>query len=1404
MKEPTCTDEGLKEGRCINCGEVVSDVKIPPLGGTHNFNGSYNTVKEPTCTAKGLKEGRCTICDAVVSTLEIKELGHSYGSWETIEEATCTEKGIRKGKCSRCSATTTEEIRETGHRFNGSYDIVKKVTCTEPGLMEGRCINCGEVLSTVHIPEGHVISHISISPKKITLDEEGADERQIKVYEHCSRCKKSNDVTSESTFSSSNSNIVSVNGNLIKKGKKFGTATITARYKGMEAVCNVENKPPDSVKLRRLQITPMGETINDLNKVGSKIQVMAIYDNEAVDITEFAKLTSGNEDIAYVDNNGYIKSGTKEGKTIITASYEGKEDRCIVTVETDREVEKMPFKIGESTGVTIPEDLPVIGGTEIDFALDFIPATISLGKHDFKIAIGVENTGSVEENWNEFRDTIEDAKKSVYSVKRLRDCMKAFGSKTGSMSIERGWKPKVETIGYIEGIIADGKLIVTSGSIALIVEAKYTNQTQYLIGPVPVYLEVGAGIKVESVNDIFRVDLEKGRLLLNSELKITPSFEVGGGLGVAKVLTVGASGEAELEFLIKNSTANLESSLKITLTGAMKVKATALLFSAEKEILKGSWVIYESDKRKMSAFSLNPYFYDELDMYNKNEYKIMSRDYLQRTSKWLGDQQTMRAMAAEYTNKEMKVLGTNIYPDARPQIVNCGDKRIMVWVADNPDRTSANRTMLVYSVSDDGDLWSEPLPVDDDGTADFYPQLVEYGNNIYIVWQNSNKTFTDDATLEEVAGSGEIVVSKFDFTTDIFSSVNKLTDNNVADMLPQIAVSEEDAYIVWISNNKNDIFGVDGENSIYYSKLNDNEWSAPELLCDGLNAISSLDAGFIEDSFTVVYSVHEDNVLETIDDLEIYTVRPGDASVKLTDNDTVDSSPMFSSFNGTKALYWYSGGNILYLTQLDAEPEYVFSELKSGVNDDFKVIEGSENETAIIWNSAIKDSAGIYAAIYDVDNATWSDAVKITEIDGEVQSFDGILDSEGNFNILFSKLTQLADESQQTDLCIIKVVPSYNLSINSVYVDHSEVIPGTQLAIDIEMTNNGEIGIEEVVVDILDEDETIDSQAAQVGLKPGETNTITVLMNLPDTITKKSYNIRATVIDGEEYNIDDNIKEFIIGYTDISVELENYCEDDIEYVNVNIINLSHMPSSATLKVTKGSEDGEVIDTKVIDTTDNTVKYEYEFNKELLCEENGSELIYFTVVADEEELYTSNNSRFIHLTYEKGIDEEDEDEDDENKVSGYVFSNIDYTDKTEAALKSGFNVKVVGTEISALTDEKGYFEISGLPKDMDEYVLEITKTNYLKRNITVSGTGEIIASTEEQPIILWAGDIEANGKQDGVINMEDIVQILKAFDSYYGSEKYIVELDLDLDGAINIGDIFIILKNYNKMTGDYDN
>jgi len=40
--------------------------------------------------------------------------------------------------------------------------------------------------------------------------------------------------------------------------------------------------------------------------------------------------------------------------------------------------------------------------------------------------------------------------------------------------------------------------------------------------------------------------------------------------------------------------------------------------------------------------------------------------------------------------------------------------------------------------------------------------------------------------------------------------------------------------------------------------------------------------------------------------------------------------------------------------------------------------------------------------------------------------------------------------------------------------------------------------------------------------------------------------------------------------------------------------------------------------------------------------------------------------------------------------------------------------------------------------MREFTLEISKRNYLKRNVTVNGTGKLVVSTEDNPLILWAG------------------------------------------------------------------
>ena len=233
-KNPTCTAEGTKVGKCTKCGATVSTVSIPALGhsygswtttksatctsdgskkrtcsrcsGTdtqtisasgHTFNGSYTTTKEATCTATGTKVGKCTKCGGTVSTTSIPALGHSYGSWSTTKAATCTTDGTQKRTCSRsgCSASESKTIEASGHTFNGSYTTTKEATCTATGTKVGKCTKCGGTVSTTSIPAlGHSYGSWSTT-KAATCTTDGTQKRT------CSRsgCSASESKTIEAS-----------------------------------------------------------------------------------------------------------------------------------------------------------------------------------------------------------------------------------------------------------------------------------------------------------------------------------------------------------------------------------------------------------------------------------------------------------------------------------------------------------------------------------------------------------------------------------------------------------------------------------------------------------------------------------------------------------------------------------------------------------------------------------------------------------------------------------------------------------------------------------------------------------------------------------------------------------------------------------------------------------------------------------------------------------------------------------------------------------------------------------------------------------------------------------------------------------------------------------------------------
>ena len=183
-KAATCTQEGLKDIRCINCQEVKpgSSETIPKTD--HSWKEEYSIDKAATCTSAGQKSKHCSVCDTVnQKTIEIiPATGHVYGEAVTTRQATCTVDGIREKTCRYCGDTVTESIPKTGHNMQ----IMKKKEpdCLNDGLVIYVCGNsgCGKLQYTVLGAYGH--DFVTQTPIPATDTENGRE------YQKCSRCKE--------------------------------------------------------------------------------------------------------------------------------------------------------------------------------------------------------------------------------------------------------------------------------------------------------------------------------------------------------------------------------------------------------------------------------------------------------------------------------------------------------------------------------------------------------------------------------------------------------------------------------------------------------------------------------------------------------------------------------------------------------------------------------------------------------------------------------------------------------------------------------------------------------------------------------------------------------------------------------------------------------------------------------------------------------------------------------------------------------------------------------------------------------------------------------------------------------------------------------------------------------------
>lgn len=130
------------------------------------------------------------------------------------------------------------------------------------------------------------------------------------------------------------------------------------------------------------------------------------------------------------------------------------------------------------------------------------------------------------------------------------------------------------------------------------------------------------------------------------------------------------------------------------------------------------------------------------------------------------------------------------------------------------------------------------------------------------------------------------------------------------------------------------------------------------------------------------------------------------------------------------------------------------------------------------------------------------------------------------------------------------------------------------------------------------------------------------------------------------------------------------------------------------------------------------------------------------------------------------------------------------------IKEGFKVEVEGTQNSVVTDSEGRFTLN-VSLTPAKYSIVVSKVNYLFRTISGLQAGAQVG-TKAQPVVLWAGD----SKRDNAINMADIVELLKYYNSAAGNPKFNADFDFNMDNAINMQDVNIVVKNFNKTAANY--
>jgi hypothetical protein len=800
------------------------------------------------------------------------------------------------------------------------------------------------------------------------------------------------------------------------------------------------------------------------------------------------------------------------------------------------------------------------------------------------------------------------------------------------------------------------------GTINFNIKGSGSTPPAYIWWVPPIYLRgelemgIGAHIGILGWNPSGRPDV-------GYQIPLSATARFVTGCGVADVLaTEGYVGGGPQMTLQAPQQPTLKK-LGIHLEGGVRV--ICLLWTWESGWLDYTWYLVGGDAAPMLA--IQRALAGQLNKPDLREWQLMSRDYLSASTPY-GTFLGKKPIGPLFWGDPVTVgvplaLQTNIFPYSEPALAVSGTNRLLLFVTDNTNRVSENRTEVVWSKWN-GSTWVNPASVWDDGTADFSPKLSMFPDGSALaVWANEKAVLTNDAPLDVALAGLEIAAARFDPTNELWAAAN-LTDNDYLDRSPQLAGGANGkALLTWIQNPSISALGAtNAPNTIKSRFWGGTSWQDAGDIATNAGMLLWSTVAYDGTNGVFLATIDPDDDQSTIGDQELWGATFDGATwsalARLTSNSVQDTKPqaVFDSA-GRLLVVWYQDTNlVMRVGDLNLGSPAVIGQLSGASSQkDFHLVTGPVGQISLVWEDLAADGSGPDPMLlnYDAALGVWSQPLRLlANTDQLERSFSGAYADNGALLLAYNRVDVTPDTNGvprfgQVDLMFLDYLIGGDLAVSSgdIALSTNNPAPGQSVDVTALVRNTGELAATNVQVAFYDGNPAsggllIGSTQTVAGvLAAGSTATVQVTWVVPESTTNRTIYV---VIDPAQAQADRNranntatqsVLAADLQISDITV-LQPSATNRI--LNARCVNVGVIPSGSPVDVVfrRWTNNGPVLATVPIGNLPTNGVYDasFEWNLAGLTFTNAFELVYATVdegnvVAEADE---DNNTRAVSV------------------------------------------------------------------------------------------------------------------------------------------------------------------------------